>query len=439
MSASKGGIYQRGEFWLDYVRGAGGTPASDRFYIWWYDATSGRLQRKSTRTADIRLACDQLDEHFLATHRPTAGDQAIYSVSEAMVDYWIEHGSKQGSSEAIKARLKLMTRFMDAEADAGRLIDPFTPERLDDRFLDRFRAWAIATPIVARKKDDAGNWIDGASRQRKPSTAEESIIQLKAALNHSFKARRTRYVPPLKHKTRNQVTAPRHYRLSVDAIGELLDYTMRGAGKYAGHADRLYPLRRYIVAAICTLARPDAILDMSVAPSRAQWMQDEQLFALNPAGRVQTKKVRPVLPVADLLRSWLSETDEWMVCREKLSFDEAQQIDVVEQIRVASVRSAWDTARTALGIPDGFGPKLLRHSVSTILANRRVDPVEIEIAMGHRPLGATTSRYVIYDPSYLNSFRAGVNDLVADLTKIAGPALHAKVTQKADNVHVLRA
>jgi len=35
MSAVKGGIYQRGEFWLDYVRGAGGKPASDRLYIWW--------------------------------------------------------------------------------------------------------------------------------------------------------------------------------------------------------------------------------------------------------------------------------------------------------------------------------------------------------------------------------------------------------------------
>jgi len=44
---------------------------------------------------------------------------------------------------------------------------------------------------------------------------------------------------------------------------------------------------------------------------------------------------------------------------------------------------------------------------------------------------------VIYDPSHLSSFREGVHDLVADLTKIAGPALHAKVTQKSSNIQVL--
>lgn len=98
--------------------------------------------------------------------------------------------------------------------------------------------------------------------------AEVSIIQLKAALNHSFNSRRVRYVPPLKHKTRDQVTPERGYRLSVDGLAELLDYTLRGAGNYAGHADRVVPLRRYLIAGMCILARPDAIFDTSVAPQR---------------------------------------------------------------------------------------------------------------------------------------------------------------------------
>ncbi|MBV1691820.1 hypothetical protein KRR38_30120 [Novosphingobium sp. G106] len=103
-----------------------------------------------------------------------------------------------------------------------------------------------------------------------------------------------RYVPPLTHKTRNQVTPGRTYRLSVNAIGELLDYSVRGARNYAGHADRLLPFRRYLSAAICTLARPDAIYDMNVDRNREQWMQNERMFALNPAGRIQTKKFRPI-------------------------------------------------------------------------------------------------------------------------------------------------
>jgi len=313
------------------------------------------------------------------------------------------------------------------------------PDAVDDRLIERFRAWALADPIVARRKDENGNWTDGASRARSASTVEESVIQLKAALNHAFRARRTRYVPPLAHKTRDQVTPKRNYRLSVDAIGELLDYSLRGAGKYAGHGDRLLPLRRYLIAAICTLGRPDAIFDMSVAPEREQWLENAGLFDLNYAGRIQTKKVRPVMPVVPLLRSWLDATDEWFVCMERTELDPKQKIDVTTQEPVGAIRSAWSGARNALGIPDGWGPKLIRHSMATILANRRVDLVELEMALGHRVLAKTSSRYAIFDPGYLGTVRSGIEDVVADLTKAAGPALHAKVTQKSGNVAVLRA
>lgn len=439
MSTDKGGIYQRGGFWLDLERGAGGKPKSSRWYIWWYDPQTGHQRRKSTGTSDVRLACDKLDQHFLAVHKPSITDQDRYSVPAALTDYWLEHGSKQSSSEAIKARLKLMTRFIDREVEAGRLSDPVLPAELDDGAVDRFRAWAVADPIVARKKDKDGNWIDGKSRPRMASTAEESVIQLKAALNHAFQKRRIRYVPPLKHKTRDQVTPERTYRLSIDAIAELLDYTIQGGGNYSGHADRLIPLRRYLVAGICTLARPDAILDMNVQRDRGQWMQNERRFALNPEGRLQTKKFRPVLPVVDLLHSWLSQTDEWFVCREKRYFDEEQQIDVIEQIKVNSIKSGWNSARQAVGIPADWGPKLIRHSMATILANRRVNLVELEMALGHRILGKTSSRYAIFDPDYLSTIRDGLNDVVSDLLKKAGPALHPKLTRTHENVALLRA
>ncbi len=439
MPTVKGGVYQRGGYWIDLDRGAGGKPNSPNWYIYHYDSTTGHQRRTSTRTTDVRIACDKLDEHFLATHKPTNTDQDNYAVPTALADYWQEHGSKQASSEAIKARLKLFTRFLDVEVAGGRLRDPILPDNIDESVLKRFRSWSVSDPIIARKKDTHGNWIDGQSRTRTASTAEESIIVVKAALNHAYAKRRIRYVPPLKHKTRDQVTPTRSYRLSIDAIGELLDFTMRGSGKYAAHAERLIPLRRYLIGAICTLGRPDAILDMSVAGKRGQWMQDARCFALNPEGRLQTNKVRPVIPIVGVLDAWLSASDEWLVCREIKSFDDAQQIDVVEQVRVAGVRSGWDTARQALGIPDGWGPKLIRHSMSTILATRKVDLVELEMALGHRVLGKTTSRYVIFDPSYLGTIRCGLEDVLDDLARRSGGALHPKLTRAHENVIALRA
>lgn len=439
MPTEKGNVYQRGAFWLDLDRGAGGKPTSRNWYIFWYDPATGHQRRTSTRTSDVRLACNKLDEHFLAVHKPTSVDQDQYSVPTALADYWQEHASKKASSEAIKARLKLLTRFLDVEVQTRRLVDPILPDHIDDSVLERFRAWAVADPIVARKKDEDGNWIDGKSRSRLASTAEESIIALKAALNHALGKRRIRFAPPLKHKTRDQVTPARSYRLSVDGIAELLDFTMRGSGNYAGHVDRLIPLRRYLIGAICTLGRPDAILDMNVVPKRGQWMKDARCFALNPEGRLQTNKVRPVIPVVSVLDAWLTASDEWLVCREVKFYDDDQQIDTVEQVRVASVRSAWDSARDALGIPDGWGPKLIRHSMSTILATRRVDLVELEMLLGHRVLGKTSSRYVIFDPSYLGSARDGIEDVLCDVARRSGGALHPKLTRAHENIMPLRA
>lgn len=360
-----------------------------------------------------------MDEHYLTTFRPTAKDQAIYDVSMALLDYYLEHGSKQSSAEAIKARLKHMQRFIDREVKAGRLSDPVLPDMIDNNFLNRFREWLLAEPIVARKKNEQGEWVAGKSRPRSPATVEESIIQLKAALNHAWQNRRILYVPPIKHKTRPEVSAARTDRITVAQMAEMLDYTCRGAGNYAGHAARLLPLRRYLIAAICTLARPDAIMDMSVRPERRQWLREDRRFALNPVGRIQTKKHRPVIVVNDLLEEWLCATQDWFVCREKTAVNPETGEEVIIQTGVASIRSAWDTMRETLKLPQSWGPKLLRHSMATELRRRGVDPWELAGQLGHRVL-KTSELYAAYDPNYLSTVQAGIGDIVEDLRKLTG-------------------
>jgi hypothetical protein len=121
MSSAKGGIYQRGSFWLDFARGAGGDLVSPYFYINWYDPDRRRQRRKSTGTGDVQLARNALDEHYLATHRPGEHDRRGYTVAQAMTDYYIEVGQTRVSASSIKARLLLFTRFINVEANAGRL------------------------------------------------------------------------------------------------------------------------------------------------------------------------------------------------------------------------------------------------------------------------------------------------------------------------------
>ena len=103
--------------------------------------------------------------------------------------------------------------------------------------------------------------------------------------------------------------------------------------------------------------------------------------------------------------------------------DELTQAPVITQARVGAIRSGWAGASRTLGIPAGRSPKLIRHSMATILANRWVDLVELELAMGHRVLGKTTSRYAIFDPGYLGTISAGIEDVVSDLLKQVSPEL----------------
>ena len=129
------------------------------------------------------------------------------------------------------------------------------------------------------------------------------------------------------------------------------------------------------------------------------------------------------MPVVDLLHSWLLATDDRLVCLERIREIEGEE--VTEQVAVASVRSAWGTMRQQLKLPAGWGPKLIRHSMATILANRGVDLVELEIVLGHRVINKTTERYVIFSPEYLKTIYAGIDDVVADLARKVGAALTA--------------
>ena len=56
-----------------------------------------------------------------------------------------------------------------------------------------------------------------------------------------------------------------------------------------------------------------------------------------------------------------------------------------------------------LGIPHGWGLKLLRHSPATILANRRVGRMEPEMALGHRVWRKPSGSHATFGPDYAGS------------------------------------
>ncbi len=70
-------------------------------------------------------------------------------------------------------------------------------------------------------------------------------------------------------------------------------------------AVRVPHLLMFSMISLNTLARPDAALDLG--PMQVDIKR--RLAKLNPDGRKQTKKYRPVVPISDTLLPWLSGCD----------------------------------------------------------------------------------------------------------------------------------
>ena len=93
---------------------------------------------------------------------------------------------------------------------------------------------------------------------------------------------------------RDQLTPEWSYRLSIDAFVELLDFSLRGADRNAGHAERLIPVRRYLVAAMCTLARHDAIFAPTTCAIYAGIRASSTMLSkLNPTLHAKSKQAAP--------------------------------------------------------------------------------------------------------------------------------------------------
>jgi len=75
---------------------------------------------------------------------------------------------------------------------------------------------------------------------------------------------------------------------------------------YAAEPDKKRAsLHAFIVGSLCTIRRPDSVVDLSVAPDREQWHPGVPTLDLNPFGRAQTNKYRPTIPFMPVLEQWL--------------------------------------------------------------------------------------------------------------------------------------
>lgn len=144
----------------------------------------------------------------------------------------------------------------------------------------------------------------------------------------------------------------------------------------------------YMRLALATCARPTAILEITW--DRVDFARG--LITLNPVGRIQNAKRRPVVPIADSLMDALRE-----------AFAGRQSDAVIEHggTPIVSIKKAFQAASKRSGLH--ASPYTLRHSGAIWKAEDGVSMDELAQLMGHSDSKTTSKHYARYSPTYLRT------------------------------------
>lgn len=149
----------------------------------------------------------------------------------------------------------------------------------------------------------------------------------------------------------------------------------------------------YVLLGLYTMARPSAILELTW--DRVDF--ERGLIDLNPAGRRQTAKRRPVVPMNDELRHALDA-----------AYEARQSAFVVEHgaKQIASVKKAFRAASERSGVQ--VTPYTLRHTGAVWAAEAGTSMDALAQFMGHDDDRTTSKHYARFGPDYLRGVAAAV-------------------------------
>ena len=280
-------------------------------------------------------------------------------LSDVFRRYFQEHGSNVASATSVRRHLELVLENVDG--------DPVVSEfgiRLQERTVDRLRRAGFAVGAIKRIMTSAKAATIWAWKQE-IITSHPAFLSLPDG-------------------------EPRDRVLSIDEIAALWDA-----------ADQAH-LQAFLIAMLCTGARPNSILSLTVF----QCDFERGLIDLHPPGKARTKKRAPVIPMASCLRPWLVEA--------KGHFVEYRGRPLTK------INSAWRSAREAAGLGADVVPYAIRHTVATEMRSRGVPELEIAGLLGHNmPNFRTTGRYAKYAPEYLSQARQAIDEFVREIDRAA--------------------
>lgn len=245
------------------------------------------------------------------------------------------------------------------------------------------RAWKAAKPFWAAILPNqvtpalCAEYVE--QRRAGPSTQAYEINLIGSAVSHCFKHRyietpRRGFKAPSKPDRREGFMTPDQFRAFV-------------GGCATDH------VRLFAILSWATGARPSTIQELRW--SQIDW--DTRVLDLNPHGRAQTIKRRPVVPLNDMAMKALREAHRIATTPWVIEYGGKQ---------VASVKKAIQRASQRSGVP--AWPYIFRHSSAVQMAASGVSMERISQFLGHTSSRVTERVYARFAPDHLRDAAAAL-------------------------------
>jgi integrase len=164
---------------------------------------------------------------------------------------------------------------------------------------------------------------------------------------------------------------------------------------------------RWLIISLLTGGRPEAVLELTPA----QRARDAGLLDLNPSGRRQNKKYRPIVREPKALTAWLDYWETEMLAARRKREPGSLDVDIssdsycayasVESVQTAIERLRSKNTQKVVKLPR-LSAYSFRHKIATVLRKARLSEDEIGVQLGHRREAArTTAGYGEWDSRYL--------------------------------------
>jgi integrase len=405
-----------------------------------YNSDTKLEDRISLRTGDLRVAEERLVKWLAEQYRPQNAPPSEVPLAWVLLNYFQEHASKLPSAEQAKTELSFWTDYW-GEA----MVSDVTADRVES-FITWLKEQMTKPPRNARKHTPKPLSTGYISRV---------LSSGRAALNRAHKRSMllaAPFIPDVEVAEARRQKEPKGRPLSMKEMAALLD---------AVTSEHIW---RFCVLALNTMARPDAILELT----SSMVYRDHGYINLLPPGRAQTKKRRPIVPITETLAPWLDrwprddrdrhrqQIEQANAAGRKLTVTKLPDRFCHHQFRpVKEIDTAWRTLRAIVWPPSAeqledweaahadlrirdykafrrarsmvcgpmgqkVNPYSIRHTMGRELRRRRVPRDEISIMLGHLPVdeNATTLLYSPHDPDYCINAKAAIDEYCAELNRL---------------------